>query len=86
VSRAERRSRAQVAEQVAAETPYGTLQGFGIAPVSPTSQRWFAYKCATDGTVHLLTPLYHGKLRGVGKANATGHLKMALFRFLGGVD
>ena len=85
VTRAERRSRAEVAAQVVEPMWGRDLTSFGVARVSPTSTRWFAYKCV-DGNVTPLTPLHAGELRGEGKPNATGRLKMALLKHLGGVD
>jgi hypothetical protein len=61
------------------------LSGFGLAPVPGSLTKWFAYKLSTDGTVKPLTPLRDGQMRGEGKPNATGRLKLALMMFLGGV-
>lgn len=82
MSRTERRTRAQVA---ALATPsVEPLTSFGIARVSPQSTRWYAFKCV-DGVVTPLTPLVGGQLRGEHQPNATGRLKMALLKFVGGV-
>lgn len=98
VSRAERRTRAQVeSESKAAVESQMTgmpldewrtmrLAGLGVANVPGSATKWFAYKCLTDGTRELLTPLYDSKLRGESKPAATGRLKLALMRWLGGVD
>jgi hypothetical protein len=94
MSRAERRNRAQV-EALASLPPESApldewrtmpLTGWGIANVPGSLTKWFAFKCNTDGTRESLTPLYDGKLRGEGKPNATGRLRTALLRSLGGVD
>lgn len=96
MSRTERRTRAQVAasalsDSVAAATAITPLTSsepmtsFGVARVGPPSQKWFAFKCV-DGRVVPLTPLRDGVMRGEGKPNATGRLKMALLKHLGGVD
>lgn len=87
VSRTERRTRAQVASD--APQPMWSrdaLTGFGLARVSPTSSKWYAFKLSSDGTVTPLTPLHGGEMRGEGKPNATGRLKLALFKHLGGVE
>ena len=86
VSRTERRTRAQVAETALPVTTWQamTLSGFGVARL-PNSAKWFAYECSTDGKVRLLTPLHGGELRGEGQPNATGRLRMALLKSLGGV-
>jgi hypothetical protein len=98
MSRSERRTRAQVeSEALAASAAVATgmpldewrtmrLNAFGIALVPGSATRWFAFKCSTDGTRSTLTPLYDGKLRGESKAAATGRLKFALTKFMGGVD
>lgn len=86
VSRTERRTRAQVAaDATQAEANGAVLSGFGIARVRPDSSKWYAYRCSTDGSVQLLTPLYDGQMRGEGKPNATGRLKRALFMHVGGI-
>lgn len=83
VSRAERRAKAQV--ETEPMWMRENLTGYGVAKVPDTETRWFAYKCGTDGNVHLLTPLFDGQLRGEGKANAVARLKLALVRFVGGI-
>jgi hypothetical protein len=88
MSRAERRTRAEAAAQAATQPMWArdALTAFGIARVSPTSSKWYAFKLDNAGNVTPLTPLRDGEMRGEGKPNATGRLKLALFRYLGGVD
>lgn len=87
VSRTERRTRAQAAAD--AERPMRSeqvLSGLGLARVRPGSAKWFAYRLDTNGNVTPLTPLHNGEMRGEGMPNATGRLKMALLRIIGGLD
>lgn len=86
MSRTERRTRAQAADDAAPMWARDVLTGFGLARVRPDSSKWFAFKVQSDGTVTPLTPLFAGELRGEGKPNATGRLKLALLKHLGGVD
>ena len=89
MSRAERRTRAEAAAQAATPQPMWArdmLTAFGIQRVSPTSSKWYAFKLDSAGNVTPLTPLRDGQMIGEGKPNATGRLKTAIFRFLGGVD
>lgn len=98
MSRTERRTRAQAESEARAAVEAALtgmpidewrtmrLSGLGIALVPGSSTKWFAFKCSTDGTRESLTPLHAGKLRGEGKPNAAGRLKLALMRFMGGVD
>jgi hypothetical protein len=92
MSRSERRTRAQVAAVSDAMTSMPLeewlempLVGFGIAQV-PGSMKWFAFKLMSGGARESFTPLYDGKLRGESKAAATGRLKNALLRAVGGLD
>lgn len=97
MSRSERRTRAQVAalsndaaESAVTGMPLDEwltmpLIGFGVAQV-PGSMKWFAFRLMSSGARESLTPLYDGKLRGESKAAATGRLKFALLRAMGGLD
>lgn len=98
MSRAERRTRADAAATAAdnhaehakahVEAMWATspLTAFGLARVSPTSSKWYAFKLDSSGNVTPLTPLRNGEMVGEGKPNATGRLKTALFLHVAGVE
>lgn len=92
VSRAERRTRAQAASQAPVlglpldEWRTMKLAGLGLELVPGSHTKWFAFRCWTDGSRDVLTPLYGGMLKGESKPAATGRIRLALLKMLGGVE